>query len=131
LGLCGYVNPPKASGIRILSIDGGGTRGIMALEVLTELEKHLGGNLCDHFDIIAGVSTGGIMASILGARQMKVSKAKEIYMELSRQLFNQGRFSGVSGLLLSHSYYNTKKWVEIIKNVSQFLKVLKLLDFFR
>jgi calcium-independent phospholipase A2-gamma len=45
LSLCGYVNPPKAKGIRILSIDGGGTRGIMALEVLGELERTLGGKV--------------------------------------------------------------------------------------
>jgi hypothetical protein len=50
---------------------------------------------------------------------MGVSQAKEIYMELSRQLFTQYRLLGVSGLLLSHSYYNTKKYVEIIKNVSR------------
>lgn len=89
--------------------------------------------MVDHFDLISGVSTGAIISVLLGAHRMKIDQgylfihlsslilkhilAKDIYMELSRQLFTQGRLSGVSGLLLSHSYYNTKKWVEIIKNV--------------
>lgn len=42
LALCGYVRPPKGAGIRLLSIDGGGTRGMMGLEVLAELEQNLG-----------------------------------------------------------------------------------------
>lgn len=65
--------------------------------------------------MICGVSTGAIISVLLGAKRMKVQEAKEIYMDISRQLFNQGKFSGVSGLLLSHSYYNTKKWIDILK----------------
>lgn len=34
LTLCGHVDPPRGRGIRILSIDGGGTRGVVILEVL-------------------------------------------------------------------------------------------------
>lgn len=117
LYLCGYVEPPKAKGVRILTIDGGGTRALMSLETLSELEKNLGGKLIDNFDLIAGVSTGAIIATLLGALHLSVSQAKEIYMELSRQLFKQSKISGVSGLIMAHSYYNTKKWVEIIKNV--------------
>uniref|UniRef100_A0A914UPZ5 PNPLA domain-containing protein n=1 Tax=Plectus sambesii TaxID=2011161 RepID=A0A914UPZ5_9BILA len=43
LSLLGYVNPPKGQGIRILSIDGGGTRGMMGLAVLEALEKECNG----------------------------------------------------------------------------------------
>lgn len=63
------------------------------------------------------MSTGAILATLLAARRKSVDECKKIYMEISRQLFNQGRLSGVSGLLMSHSYYNTKKYVEILKNV--------------
>ncbi|KAI6187226.1 Calcium-independent phospholipase A2-gamma [Aphelenchoides besseyi] len=117
LALCGYHDPPKASGIRILSIDGGGTRGLIGLEILGELERILGGRITDHFDLISGVSTGAIISVMLAARRMKVREVKETYMEISRRLFSQTRLSGVSGLLLSHSYYNTKKWMEILKSV--------------
>lgn len=43
LTLCGYVSPLSGYGIKILSIDGGGTRGMMGLEILQELENCLGG----------------------------------------------------------------------------------------
>ena len=117
LALCGYSQPPGGRGIRVLAIDGGGTRGILGLEVLDELEKQAGNKICEIFDIIVGVSTGGILATLLGAKRKSVDECKAIYLEISRQLFNQGRLSGVSGLLLSHSYYNSKKWVEILKKV--------------
>lgn len=56
----------------ILSIDGGGMRGILSIRVLIELEKCLrlySGNkqahLADYFDLIAGTSTGSILTAIL------------------------------------------------------------------
>lgn len=70
------------------------------------------------FDIIVGVSTGAIIATLLGAKRLHVSEAKHMYMNFSKKLFDQGKFSGVSGLFLSHSYYNTSKWVEILKEVT-------------
>lgn len=81
------------------------------------------------FDHIVGVSTGAIIAVLLGAKELSIERCKEIYVEISRELFNQGRISGVSGLLLSHSYYNTKKWRKILKKVI-FLIVCFLLLYF-
>ena len=54
---------------RILSIDGGGIKGIFPAQVLTYLEDDcLGGQpIGDYFDLIAGTSTGGILALGLGA----------------------------------------------------------------
>lgn len=43
LSVMGYVGSPKGCGVRILAIDGGGTRGMMGLEVLQSLEESLGG----------------------------------------------------------------------------------------
>lgn len=42
LGLVGYCPPPRSRGIRILSIDGGGMRGLIALEMLKTFELHTG-----------------------------------------------------------------------------------------
>lgn len=52
---------------RILTIDGGGIRGIIPAKFLTELESELkfkgkSGQLHEHFDLICGTSTGGIIA---------------------------------------------------------------------
>jgi uncharacterized protein len=51
----------------VLSIDGGGVRGIFAAAVLTSLERDTGARIIDHFDLIVGTSTGGIIALGLGA----------------------------------------------------------------
>ena len=48
--------------IRILSIDGGGIRGIIPALILTEIERRTGRRICDIFDLLAGTSTGGILA---------------------------------------------------------------------
>lgn len=47
---------------RILSIDGGGIRGIIPATVLAEIERRTGRHIADLFDVIAGTSTGGILA---------------------------------------------------------------------
>lgn len=51
--------------LRILSIDGGGIRGIVPATVLAALEDEAGRPICELFDLIAGTSTGGILALAL------------------------------------------------------------------
>ncbi len=51
--------------MRILSIDGGGIRGIVPAVVLAELERRAGRPLHELFDLVAGTSTGGIIACAL------------------------------------------------------------------
>ena len=58
--------------LRILSIDGGGIRGLIPALILEELEKRLRAKgktepLHSYFDLIAGTSTGGIIAAGLTA----------------------------------------------------------------
>lgn len=48
--------------VNILSFDGGGIRGLIAAKIASHLESKIVGNLSDQFDIIAGTSTGGILA---------------------------------------------------------------------
>lgn len=53
---------------QILSLDGGGYKGIFSAAVLAAFEESLDdGDLVRHFDLIAGTSTGGIIALALGA----------------------------------------------------------------
>lgn len=51
--------------VRILSIDGGGIRGIIPAMVLAEIERRTGQPTCQLFDLISGTSTGGILALAL------------------------------------------------------------------
>ena len=48
--------------VRLLSIDGGGIRGILPTIVLAELERRTGKATSKLFDLMAGTSTGGIVA---------------------------------------------------------------------
>ncbi len=47
---------------KILSIDGGGIRGIIPGQILVEIEQAFGVKVADDFDLVAGTSTGGILA---------------------------------------------------------------------
>jgi len=63
---------------RILSLDGGGVRGISALFILKEIMRQIarGRNQeatplpCEYFDLICGTSTGGLIALMLGRLRM-------------------------------------------------------------
>jgi patatin-like phospholipase/acyl hydrolase len=48
--------------VRILSIDGGGIRGVIPATLLDYIERQKGRPICELFDLIAGTSTGGIIA---------------------------------------------------------------------
>lgn len=50
----------------ILCIDGGGIKGIFPASFLTAVEEYTGKRIVEHFDLIAGTSTGGIIALGLG-----------------------------------------------------------------
>ncbi len=51
--------------VRVLVLDGGGIRGLITLEILAALEEKTGRRAGDLFDVIAGSSTGGIIATLL------------------------------------------------------------------
>lgn len=51
---------------KILSIDGGGIKGVFPASFLATIEDSITGNLSDYFDLIVGTSTGGIIALGLG-----------------------------------------------------------------
>ena len=52
--------------IKVLAIDGGGIRGIIPAMILAEIQTRLGMDLFNAFDLIAGTSTGGIIALGIG-----------------------------------------------------------------
>lgn len=61
---------------KVLAIDGGGIRGIIPLKVLTELERYIG-PISNTFDLIAGTSTGGMIALALTGSVAKL-RARDI-----------------------------------------------------
>src|SRR4051812_31568450 len=53
---------PARTRYSVLAIDGGGIRGIIPARVLQEIEERLGRPVSELFDLVAGTSTGGILA---------------------------------------------------------------------
>lgn len=81
--------------LRILSIDGGGIRGIVPAVVLSELERRTGRPVHELFDLIAGTSTGGILALALtkpgsdGRAQYPASSLIELYEQEGPRIFSR------------------------------------------
>ncbi|HEY8063734.1 MAG TPA: CBASS cGAMP-activated phospholipase [Methylosinus sp.] len=79
---------PEDRPFRILSIDGGGICGILPASILAELEsRFLGGSsIVNHFDMIAGTSTGGIIALGL-AKGLTAAQIRDVYVERGGSIF--------------------------------------------
>lgn len=78
---------------KILSIDGGGLRGIIPLLILQEIEKLTGKKIYELFDLIVGTSTGGIIACGLTATKdgktphLTIEKLIELYSTKGSVIF--------------------------------------------
>ncbi|KAI6747676.1 hypothetical protein HG530_015784 [Fusarium avenaceum] len=77
--------------LRLLALDGGGVRGLVTLYMLRRLmyliNSHNPPKPCDVFDVIAGTSTGGLIAIMLGRLEMNIEDAITAYSDLSRRIF--------------------------------------------
>jgi hypothetical protein len=85
---------------RLLSLDGGGMRGLISLQVLRRMEEVIGNQdesfrLSDAFDYVAGTSTGAIIAAAL-ATGHTVDEIEAMYRSLGPDIFKKkwlpGRF---------------------------------------
>jgi patatin-like phospholipase/acyl hydrolase len=72
---------------RILSIDGGGVRGALTTCFLVQLEKQTGKLCRDIFQMVAGTSTGALIASAIAAG-IPATTILEIYQEDCPKLFH-------------------------------------------
>ena len=81
---------------KILTLDGGGIRGMMSVEVLAEIENLLRQKLgrgddfvlADYFDFVAGTSTGAIIAACISIG-MKVSDIRRFYISSGEEMFDK------------------------------------------
>ena len=117
--------------IRVLSIDGGGIRGIISATLLSHLEKIIqekSGNkearLADYFDFIAGTSTGGILATVYLMPDPKCSDrpkysaqdALDLYLNKGHQIFRSSLFN------LIRSYFGLLRYKFKSQGINQALK---------
>ena len=129
---------------KILSLDGGGIRGIIPALVLQSIEEELQCRIADIFDLIVGTSTGGILALGLskdggnGGKQGCYSAAElaEIYNKYGKVIFNRDireKTTVLDGMArLTRSFLPSKKTIgsneQLAKNVEQVEKVLSHIE---
>jgi len=99
--------------LRILSLDGGGVRGLSSLMILQDImntisQQEKSSNIrpktddtplkpCEYFDIIGGTSTGGIIAILLSRLRLDVPTCIDIYTRLAEEIFSKDRSIRIFG----------------------------------
>jgi uncharacterized protein len=76
----------ECDNVKILSIDGGGIRGIFAARYLAKIEQDLGSPINESFDLITGTSTGGIIA-IATSLGIPAKEIEALYAENGNIIF--------------------------------------------
>ncbi len=91
---------------RILSLDGGGTRGIISARILQEVEKQTqeqyGQSICQYFDMIAGTSTGSLIAAGLSVGYSPEDMIA-VYRDQGMEIFPY------------HSLFSLERWKIMLK----------------
>ncbi len=116
---------------RILSIDGGGIRGIIPGQILVALEKKLqqmdhnpDARLSDYFDLIAGTSTGGILTCIYllpdpenpGKARFTTEEAVALYLDRGDKIFSISFWQKLkSGIGIADEKYNDEPLTNSLK----------------
>jgi hypothetical protein len=87
----------KPGARKLLACDGGGIRGIIAVEILAKIEGDLRASagkpdlvLADYFDYVAGTSTGAIIATLV-ALGFSVERIRDFYLKSGAEMFEKAR----------------------------------------
>lgn len=99
--------------MNILSIDGGGIKGLYSAAFLAGLENKFVKETHNCFDLVAGTSTGGILALAIAAR-IPVKDIVEFYKEWGPRIFRT-RFNIFRNLLFSK--YSNKELIKALQNI--------------
>ena len=97
MGEAGQSGLPAGGTRRVLAIDGGGIKGVFPAAFLVELEDQLGEPIADYFDLIAGTSTGGIIALGLGLG-LTAKEILELYEKNASRIFPHTRAFALRGI---------------------------------
>ncbi|CAF2904537.1 unnamed protein product [Rotaria sp. Silwood2] len=116
LTLANYVQAPRGKGIRLLSIDGGGMRGLISINALRRIEDLVGEPIHTMFDYMCGVSTGAVIIAMLGAFKVDLSQCEELYKHFSSTVFHRNKALGISSLITNQSYYDTKSFENYLRS---------------
>lgn len=113
-----YAPLPLAAGMegrrdgkfKVLSIDGGGIRGIIPLTICAALERQMDAPLHTKFDLISGTSTGGIVALGLThpGRRYPAEEILRLYQERSKEIFESNSFRGIHTAIAETVIHSTQ-----------------------
>lgn len=81
---------------KILAIDGGGIKGVYAASLLAQVEEFSGARICDYFDLLAGTSTGAIIAAALSVG-ISAQDILELYLNKGANIFPKERWKLFKG----------------------------------
>ena len=85
---------------QVLALDGGGYKGMFSAAVLARLEEDLRMSILDHFDLVAGTSTGGIIALALGAGKTP-QEVVDFYVDHGSRIFGHRRRRAIRQMVRS------------------------------
>jgi predicted acylesterase/phospholipase RssA len=89
--------------VKVLAIDGGGIRGLIAARVLAEIERRCGRRASELFDLVAGTSTGAIIAcGLTRPDPLPAERIARIYHEEGPEIFDRSllkRITSAEGYL--------------------------------
>ena len=98
---------PKNRGLRILSMDGGGMKGMATVRLLRQLEVRTGRKIHELFDLIVGTSTGGLLAVAMGLRKFSLDECEHIYKVLGQRVFSKPTVNKEKDETWMEAFYRT------------------------
>jgi uncharacterized protein len=85
--------------MKVLAIDGGGIRGLIPALVLAEIEERTSRRIAELVDMIAGTSTGGILACALGKPDpLPAAEVASLYVEEGPRIFDRSLLKQITSL---------------------------------
>ncbi len=88
---------------KILSIDGGGIKGLYSAMILKHFEEEFGHPIADYFDMICGTSTGGLIALALSLK-IPAKEIVDFYYDEGSKIFNYKSHKGFLATIKQFSY---------------------------
>jgi len=94
---------------KILSIDGGGIKGLYSASLLARIEEKTGKKIGEHFDLICGTSTGGLIALAL-SKGMSAQEIADMYFDRGREIFPISEYRPVRYLQRKWQFFKQLLW---------------------
>ena len=96
----------------LLSIDGGGLRGILPASALVQLERQTGRPARESFSFVAGTSTGAIIAAAIGAG-IPAERILDLYLKRAQEVFPQRPWNILKRIVFG-SMYSTRNLYRVL-----------------